>query len=206
MTMRAGQLCVIAALILGGAAPVRGQATSAAQAPAQAQPAATVSTFPTWEVSGGYQLMHAPDQTFPFGLNLDGAWNFSSMLGAVGEIGWAMDSEDIADDIDASVHAWNFGVGPRWNARTSGTIWPYAQVLVGALYSRFSTDVGDVDTSFSDTSFMLQPGVGVDFIAGDGWGIVGQVDYRRVFTDEDETGESGVNQFRVFIGGRMLLD
>lgn len=206
MTIRAGQLCLIAALILGGAAPVRGQAASAGQAGAQSQPAGNVSTFPTWEVSGGYQLLHMEDQTFPFGLNLDGAWNFNSMLGAVGEIGWAMDSEDLGDDVDVSFHAWNIGAGPRWNARTSGTIWPYAQVLVGVFHGRASAEGPGVDFSDTSTNFMLQPGVGVNFIAGDGWGIVGQVDYRRVFTDEDETGESGINQFRVFIGGRILLD
>ena len=53
---------------------------------------------------------------------------------------------------------------------------------------------------------MLQPGVGVHFIAGDGWGIVTQVDYRRVFLDEDESGDSGENSFRVFAGVRLLLD
>jgi len=26
--------------------------------------------YPTAEVTGGYQLLHVPDQTFPFGLNL----------------------------------------------------------------------------------------------------------------------------------------
>jgi hypothetical protein len=206
MTTRAGQLCVIAALILGGAAPARGQAAPAAQPPAQSQPAGNLSAFPTWEVSGGYQLLHQEDQTFPFGLNLDGAWNFSSQLGAVGEIGWAMDSEDLGEDVDVSLHAWNIGVGPRWNGRNAGRVWPFAQVLVGALYARSSTEAAGVDLSVSDTRFMLQPGVGVNVIAGDGWGIVGQVDYRRVFTDEDETGESGINQFRVFIGGRLLLD
>jgi hypothetical protein len=53
---------------------------------------------------------------------------------------------------------------------------------------------------------MVQPGVGVGFIAGDGWGIFAQVDYRRVFLKESEDGDSGQNQFRVYFGARFLLD
>ena len=53
---------------------------------------------------------------------------------------------------------------------------------------------------------MLQPGAGAVVVAGDGWGIVGQLDYRRVFLDEDEDGESGENDFRVFVGLRVVLD
>ena len=206
MRRRAGQLCLMAAVILAGTTPARGQAGAAGAAAAQPQAAGAVSTFPTWEVTGGYQLLRIPDQTLPFGLNLDGGWNLSEMLGLVAEIGWAMDSEDLGDDVNLGLHAWNFGAGPRWNARPSGTIWPFAQVLVGAQHTRFSTEAPGVDLTLSETSFMLQPGAGVNFIAGDGWGIVGQVDYRRVFTDEDEDGESGANEFRVFIGGRLLLD
>jgi hypothetical protein len=62
------------------------------------------------------------------------------------------------------------------------------------------------DVTDSATKFMLQPGAGVVMVAGDGWGIVGQVDYRRIFLDEDEDGESGQNQFRVFVGIRLILD
>jgi len=43
-------------------------------------------------------------------------------------------------------------------------------------------------------------------VAGDGWGIVGQVDYRRVFLDKEKDGESGENEFRVFVGIRFILD
>ena len=53
---------------------------------------------------------------------------------------------------------------------------------------------------------MLQPGAGAVFVAGDGWGIIGQVDYRRVFLDKDKTEESGENDVCVFIGVRFVLD
>jgi opacity protein-like surface antigen len=163
------------------------------------------NAFPTFEISGGYQLLHVPDQTFPFGLNVDGAWNPTGSLGLVGEIGFALDSED-EDNVDVDTTVWNLGVGPRWNFRSTSRVLPFAQVLVGAAHARGSTEIAGQEFSDSATRFMLQPGVGVYYNAGDGWGVVGSVDYRRVFLDEDEDGESGENEFRVFLGIRLLLD
>jgi hypothetical protein len=139
-------------------------------------------------------LLHAPDQTFPFGLNLDGAWNGSKALGLAGEVGWATDKV-----ADTRLHVWNIGVGPRFNARPmGGRVWPFAQVFVGAVHVRGGGE--------SDNHFMVQPGGGVSFNAGDGWAVVAQGDYRRVFLDEEEFGESGQNQGRFFVGIRLLLD
>jgi hypothetical protein len=72
------------------------------------------------------------------------------------------------------------------------------------VHDRLSADDDAFDGS--NTAFMLQPGVGATYVAGDGWGIVGQVDYRRVFLDEEEDFASGRNDLRVFIGVRMILD
>jgi hypothetical protein len=170
-------------------------------------------TYPTWELSGGYQILHVPEETFPFGLNVDGAWNLSESLGLVAEIGFARKSEDFDNgDLDDDgggefdLTIWNFGAGPRWNLRRSPKLWPYAQVLAGFAHARASADVLGVDADSSETRFMIQPGVGIDWVAGDGWGIIGAIDYRRVFLDEEEHGESGENEFRVFLGARMILD
>jgi hypothetical protein len=145
--------------------------------------------YPRFEATGGYQLLKVPNQTIPFGLNVDGAWNRSKALGVVGEIGWATDSE-----AGFRVHAWNIGVGPRFNGRpTGGKVWPFAQVLVGMFNVRGG--------GFSDTSFQVQPGGGVNISGGDGWGVVFQGDYRRVFFEGE-----GENQGRFFAGIRVLLD
>jgi hypothetical protein len=63
------------------------------------------------------------------------------------------------------------------------------------------------------TSFMLQPGVGSTYVVGDGCGIFGSVDYRRVFlkdesdsTDPLASQSNGRNDIRVFLGVRMILD
>lgn len=177
--------------------------------PAYAQPGAAprADTHPTgttlnpkWETSLGYQLLHVPDQTFPFGVNVDGAYNFGA-LGVAAEAGWAMDTSN-----DATSHVFNVGAGPRWTGRSKAAVWPFAQVLAGFTYSRFGTNVSGVETHDTSTNFMVQPGAGAVFVGGDGWGIVGQVDYRRVFLNKDEDGESGRNDFRVFIGIRFILD
>ena len=145
-------------------------------------------------MTGGYQLLHAPDQTFPFGLNLDGAMNGSKALGVAGEVGWATDTV-----ADTRIHVWNVGAGPRINGRPmGGKVWPFGQVLVGLVHVRGGGS--------SDNHFHVQPGDGVSFNAGDGWAVVAQGDYRRVFLDEDEFGESGQNQGRFFVGLRLLLD
>ena len=181
---------------LGLAAFLAAVVSASAQAkPAQPGPyPPPAPPFPRFEVTGGYQLLHVPDQTFPFGLNLDGAWNSSKALGVVGEVGWTTDSEG-----DTRVHVWNFGAGPRFNARPmGGKVWPFGQVLGGFVHVRGGGG--------SDSHFMIQPGAGVNVNAGDGWGWVVQGDYRREFLDEDEFGQSGQNQFRLFIGISALLD
>jgi hypothetical protein len=177
---------------------------AAATATAQ-QPAPASTGTPTYELSGGYQLLHVSDSMFPFGLNVDGARHYGN-LGLVGEIGFAMDSEEEAG-IDADATAWNFGVGGRWTGFNSGRVWPFAQVLIGAEVLSVSAEGPGFDESDTETSFMVQPGVGVNFVVADGFGLVGQVDYRRTFFDEPDDVEDSVNnQFRIFIGARMILD
>jgi hypothetical protein len=145
----------------------------------------------------------------------------------VGEISWSFKTQDVGGDAgvaevidDINLSEWTFAAGPRWNSRGDRRIWPFAQVLAGAAVARGSIEVAGLDVSDTRTHFMLQPGVGVNIIGGDGWGIVGQVDYRRLFVgdDDDDDGDvedgddfaddddNGENQFRVFVGVRMILD
>lgn len=160
---------------------------------------------PTYELSGGYQLLRLSDQTFPYGLNIDAARHFGS-LGLVGEAGWVRDSEDF-NGSSASLNLWNVAAGGRWTRFHAGRVWPFVQVLAGATIAHGTVSVTGLDDSDTETSFMVQPGVGVNVVAGDGWGIVGQVDYRRTFFDvPDEADDEVNNQVRVFIGLRMILD
>ena len=197
--------CLPAALVLCSALSATAQQQPAPAPRSAPPPATTTSDTPTYELSGGYQYLHVPDQSFPFGLNVDGARHYGS-LGLVAEIGWAHGSDD-STGFDSSFNAWNYGVGGRYTGFSSGRVWPYGQVIIGAETLHTSVDVGGVDVSDSETSFMLQPGVGVTFVVSDGFGIFGQVDYRRTFFDEPDDAEDSVNnQFRVFVGARMILD
>ena len=169
-----------------------------------AQPAATTES-PTFELSAGYQFLHLPDQNFPFGLAVDGA-RHAGRFGLVAEVGWARHSDDEGGG-DLSTNMFHFAAGPRWTGFGTGKAWPYAQVIVGAAVARTSVEFAGVDASDTESAFMVQPGVGVTAVGGDGWGVFGQVDYRRTFFDEpDDTENSVNNQFRVFIGLRMILD
>jgi hypothetical protein len=206
MRTRALTFCFPAVLVLCTATTAAAQQTPATRPAAPAAPQSPAGPInPTFEVTGGYQLLHLPDQTFPFGLNVDAARHYGA-FGLVGEVGFAHDSEDVTGG-DASATAWNFGAGGRWTRFHSGRVWPFVQVLLGVEALHAHANIGGVEDSDTDTSFMLQPGFGVNVIGGDGWGIVGQIDYRRTFFDEPENTDSSLNnQFRVFIGARMILD
>ena len=191
-----------------------------ATATASAQGAAGTTTNPTFELGAGYQLLKvgkvcnddpltetcSADRTFPFGAAIDAARNFGK-LGIVAEGGWSFDSDAGAaggpfEDIDLKFNTWHLAGGLRYNMRNA-RFWPYGQVLAGMVQDRVNIEGSD---SESQTSFMLQPGVGVNFVAGDGWALFGQFDYRRVFLDETENFSSGRNDFRFLFGARMILD
>jgi hypothetical protein len=169
-------------------------------------PGASIADTPTFEVAAGYQFLHVPDQNFPFGLNLDGVRHWGN-LGLAAEAGWAHGSNDDAG-FDISINMWNFGAGPRWTGFRSGrNWWPYAQVLGGLAVAHASAEIAGVDESETENAFLLQPGVGATFIGGDGWGVFGQVDYRRTFFEEEDDSDSSINNgFRIFIGARLILD
>ena len=193
----------------------------------QTPPATGTDERPTFEVGLGYQLLRAGElcfddddddcassQTFPLGFAIDGVRNFGA-LGLVGELGWSRDSEDVLDGLDEasfSQNIFHYAAGVRVTGHNSGTVWPYGQILIGGATLRSSVDFDDdqVDEAFgesgSTTKFMIQPGIGATFVGGDGWGVFGQVDYRRIFLDEDEDGSSGRNDFRVYLGLRFILD
>jgi len=185
-------LAAAAAILFGTTAPASAQSTT---------------KMPTFELSAGYQWLKSTgdvDQSFPFGLAVDGVRNFGA-LGIVAEGSWSMDSEgDSPDDIKFNVFGAQGGV--RWTLRRHARVWPYGQLLAGAGIFHTSGDIGGVDQGDTSTHFTLQPGAGVNFVVGDGWGLVGAVDYRRVFLDEETDGSSGLNQVRVFVGVRMILD
>src|SRR3712207_8800612 len=85
------------------------------------------------------------------------------------------------------------------------TLFPYTTLF----RSHSSVEGLGIDESGTDTHFMIQPGVGVNINAGDGWGVVVAGDYRRVFLDEDEfrsEEHTSELQSRQYLVCRLLLE
>ena len=173
---------------------------AAAQTPAQPPGAAP------FETSVGYQFLNVTDDpgtTFPFGLAVDMALN-SGAFGFVAEGGWSQRSEGDEPD-EVSFNFWHAGSGIRWSSRSNSRFRPYAQTLLGAAFHQVKGEIGGIDQTDTTSHFMVQPGGGVHVVIGNGLGIFGAVDYRRVFLDEAIEGDSGLNEIRLFVGFRLSL-
>lgn len=197
-----------AALLLTFAATARAQTTQ-------------TTVVPVYEVGVGYQLLQIgeicddgtitqsclPDRTYPFGLNADVVRNFGTIgLGVVGEVGFSRDSDN-----DVSFGIWQFGGGIRWTWRANKFA-PYGQFLLGAAHSSVNDDVRGFE--FSSTDFMLQPGVGANYVITPRINLFGQLDLRRVHVGDvgvdDEFSEFDIEiqdvtrtDFRFVIGVRF---
>jgi hypothetical protein len=170
-------------------------ALAAFAAPASAQ------EVPALDLGVGYQWLHAPDQGYPLGFNLDLSGTLNGTFRWVGEFNYSRDSES-ESGVDASLGATAFGGGVRWAPEAGARYRPYAQVLLGAHRDSFSIDssVLALTVDEDEWSFMLQPGVGATFPVGDRWGLFGQGDWRRIFYEGE-----GQNNFRVVVGARLTL-
>ena len=162
--------------------------------------------FSCFDATGGYQFSRAGDRTLPIGWSADIAANLTGTWSIVGEVSGAYRTdgdEDLGVDVWLSVHS--FGTGARWSSRAATRIIPFLQVLVGAARAAAVADIADTTVGDSSTNVMLQPGGGVHVTMTVTLGLVGQVDYRRVFVEDAEDSGSGANQLRVFVGVRVGL-
>ena len=169
-------------------------AIGGAAVPARAQTASNRSV----EASIGYQLLHIPDETYPFGFNVDVSRAMNDRWRLVGELGLAMDEQNEAG-VSGDLSFFHFGAGPRLVAPMRYAQ-PFVQVLAGAVHPRASLIVNGAPLDDNDWAFMLQPGVGVSVPAGDVVSVFGQADYRRAFFSEQ-----GENEFRFTFGVRFGL-
>jgi hypothetical protein len=187
---------IFTAVIGGIAAPASAQAAPAsAQAPpASAQPV----TSPNLEASIGYQLLHIPGETYPFGFNVDVSRAVNDRWRLVGELGLAMDEQN-ESGVSGDLSYFHFGGGPRLVA-PMGRVQPFVQLLAGAVHPRASLLVNGTPVDDNDWAFMLQPGAGISIPAGNVVSVFGQADYRRAFFREE-----GENEFRFSFGVRFGL-
>ena len=160
----------------------------------------TPAAPPRLSVGVGYQLLHIPDETFPFGLNFDIAAPIAGSTSVVGEFGFATDNQTEAG-VGGNLKFYNLGAGPRWSMRALATghraIEPFAQILVGAVRTDADLTLNGTTFNNGDWAFMLQPGVGVSVPIAPSFGAFGQLDYRRSFFSPSE------NEFRFLFGVRV---
>ena len=157
------------------------------------------------EVSGGYAITHAEDQTLPVGWSAGVAANLNRTWSLVAEANGAYKTEsdeDLGTDVKLKIHS--VSGGARWSIRVTRVV-PFVQVLAGAAHLSARARVLDRRVGDAVTKFTLQPGAGVDFEVNDSLGVIGQVDYRRVFFDEQDAVAAGENQWRAVIGIRFSL-
>lgn len=150
------------------------------------------------EASIGYQLLHIPGETYPFGLNFDVSGRVHPLVDVVGEFGFARD-ERTDPLVNRTLTFLNFGAGPRWTWRAE-SFEPFAQLLVGAASPGATLTTATGQVGDRDWAFMVQPGAGIVVPVAHAFGVVGQVDYRRVFFKE-----TGENEVRFFAGLRVGL-
>ena len=148
--------------------------------------------------------------TAPLGFNLDVAIPIPGNLDVVGQLDWSRWSESadiFGTSLSASANFTTFGGGIRWSSLASPSVTPFVQGLFGATRVTFGCDVTGFDCEdileefleqdASATDLMFQFGGGVAIPMG-GWSVVGQLDYRRFFA-EDES----ISSIR-FVGGIRL--
>ena len=166
-----------------------------AAAPAMAQTAQR----PNVDATIGYQLLHVPNETFPFGWNVDVSGPMSDVWRLVGEFGMSRDEQTEAG-VSGTLNYYHFGVGPRLTRNVAG-VSPFVQLLGGGVHTRADLVFANSGPfSDGDWAFMLQPGVGVSVPIGRMVSVVGQADYRRVFFKEQ-----GDNEVRLALGVRFAF-
>ena len=139
---------------------------------------------------------------YQFGFNLDGAVPVSDKWQAIVEFGYAR--HPFREDPllhSGGLNAINAGAGLRWSGSNPSTA-PFAQLVAGLHRDSYNGPKGLGLLTFTGpgipaNSFMVQPGAGVVIPLKPGWGIVGQVDYRRVFAEDP------INAVRVVLGFRV---
>ena len=161
----------------------------------------------SFDVDDEFDVFVEDSITAPLGFNFDVAGPITPTLDIVGQIDWSRKSEGIdilGESLESSWNFLTFGGGVRWSSRTNPAFTPFVQGLFGVTRSSFSCEVAGLDCDdlvddddLSSTDPMFQIGGGVAIPMGT-WSALGQVDYRRIFAEDQ-----GINGIRFVIGVRL---
>ena len=155
---------------------------------------------PTVDLSLGYEALHIPGQTYPFGIAVGISGALNDMVRIVGEAGVSIARQTTSTYGSGTLKMYHYGVGPRFTA-TTGRVLLYGQVLAGGVHT-----LADLTTTSgppfidSDNAFMLQPGGGVIIPFTRTFAAMAEVDYRRSFFKQ-----GGDNETRVSAGVRIAF-
>ena len=144
-------------------------------------------------VSFGYQFQRLSGGgggfNIPAGFNVDAAVPVGSRLSVVGQVDWSRKSQSetiFGTSVEATLNATTFGGGVRW-AGSTPSVAPYIDVLFGGTHFSGNGNVAGVEVaSGSSTDPMFQAGGGVAIPVSSVTSVIGQFDYRRVFTDAED--------------------
>jgi opacity protein-like surface antigen len=146
-----------------------------------------------------WQRLSADDDSvsFPVGFSaaVAGALPNNPNLSILGQIDWSRKSEE-EFGFEETVSVVGFGAGARWSFTTNPSMTPFVQGVIGAVRYSEGGDFGD----FSDTNMAIQFGGGVAFPLSGNISGLGQVDYRRIFSEGQ-----GTNSIRIVAGIRIGL-
>jgi hypothetical protein len=163
-----------------------GLAGTASSASAQ-----TVET-PNVEIGAGLQFLHIPDQTYPFGWNVD----LSGPIGNRETVRWVGDG-GMARDNPLPVERLTFyhiGAGVRLMPAQRRYAAPYVQFVGGAAYAK------NDGTNVGLWGPMFQPGIGISVPISRYINLTGQGDYQlAVFSGQVD------NEWRISAGARFML-
>jgi hypothetical protein len=172
--------CVLSMFLLGSALPATAQ----------------TRLTPNVEITGAFQALHIPDQTYPFGWNVDmsGPAGDHEIVRWVGEFGMAEDHPAIGFE---SLRFYHFGAGVRFMSTERTHAAPFLQLVAGVAHAGREFATGSGDARWGP---MFQPGAGVSVPVSRYIAIVGQGDYRlAVFSGQLD------NEFRLSLGARFML-
>jgi hypothetical protein len=161
----------------------------------------------------GYEALHVDNNPctgcdwnwYQYGFNVDAAKAWRGPLALLGEFAWSRhpfgDAENPQIHI-GGMNALDLGGGVRWTAKGRGKLTPYAQATLGyhkdyASGPKSEDLIGFVGPNLPESAFMVHPAGGVFVPVSPAWGFIGQIGYRRVFSNE------GINGFHVVAGVRL---
>jgi hypothetical protein len=172
---------------------------------------ASAQDVPKLEGTISYAATHVTDRWYDVGVNIDGSVALNNTWAVLGEVGWgrARAEEFDFERTRAAFNVTTFGGGLRYN-RVGESLRPFAQIVIGMSRDTFDPRTcflfaECVGAAFTTNSLMAQPGAGAVWKVRDNWGVVGQVDYRRVIDGKiTAQGDEGFNAFRVAVGIRFM--